>query len=96
MIVRVFAAFPIARTAAGVILTDHAAVVRCESEEAARAMAETMAQTAPNVAALAFTRTVDMATGECSPVELIAGFGDEAVREQCRLVDTVKDCRRIN
>jgi hypothetical protein len=48
--IRVFGAFPIARSDSGHILADHDATARCESANAACLAAEQMARTAPYVA----------------------------------------------
>ena len=80
--IRVFGAFPIARTDAGDIVADHDATVRCPDADAACLAAEQMARKHPYVAGVAFTRTIDLIVGECSRAEILMSFGDPAARER--------------
>jgi hypothetical protein len=80
--IRVYGAFPIARSDAGNILADHDATVRCESADATCLAAEAFARTAPYVAGVAFTRVIDLIVGECSRPEILMSFGDAQAREQ--------------
>ena len=61
--VRVFGAFPIARTDAGDIVADHDVRFAARTHAACLA-AEQMARKHPYVPGVAFTRTIDLIVGE--------------------------------
>jgi hypothetical protein len=57
------------------LIPDHDATVRRESADA-------VCMAPPYIAAVAFTRLIDLVAGECSRPETIMSFGEPAARER--------------
>lgn len=70
-----FCAMPLSRSDDGQIIEDEAEAIQCESPRQAVAIARLMADEPHHCAAIAFSRSGDLATGWYSDAEVLARFG---------------------
>ena len=81
-LIRIFVAFPIARSDAGKLVVDHDATTSHETAEDACLAAESMALQPYYCGGVALTGVVDLSAGECSHSEVIMSFGEATAHEQ--------------